>query len=188
MNMAPFHAAYIALWLILAGYWAYGAWGNKRTAYRTSPFWRILAIVVFAVLVAAFNWLPDSFHQRICRYGPAAEWSGVAMCAVGVAFAIWARRTLGKNWSGNPTIKEGHELVTTGPYRLVRHPIYTGLILVIVGTLIGTGKVSDLLILAFLCIAGLVKIRIEESLMTRQFPEAYPAYRRRTKALIPFIF
>ena len=185
--MAFFRAAYITLWLILAAYWVYGAWGNKRTAYRLNPVWRILGIAAFVVLVIGFNELPPFFHQRIYRFSVATEWTGMALCAAGVAFAIWARRTLGGNWSGNPTIKEGHELVTTGPYRLVRHPIYTGFLLLIVGTLLGSGRVSDLLILAFACAAGWVKIRIEESLMIRQFPDAYSAYRKRTKALIPFV-
>ena len=187
MRMAFFPAAYVTLWLILAAYWIYCARGNKRTAYRLNPTWRILAIVSLLVLALAFNELPAFFNQRIYSPGVATKWTGVALGAAGVAFAIWARRTLGKNWSGNPTIKEGHELVINGPYRLVRHPIYTGFLLLIVGTLMGGGKVSDLLILGLACAAGWVKVRIEESLMMRQFPEAYAAYRERTKALIPFI-
>jgi len=115
------------------------------------------------------------------------EWAGITACATGVGFAIWARRTLGRNWSGGPQIKDGHELVTAGPYRLVRHPIYTGILLAILGTLIGSARVRELVILAVAVPGVCIKFSIEEKLMLRQFPQAYPEYKRRTKALIPFV-
>src|ERR1017187_7501034 len=102
--------------------------------------------------------------------------------ATGLAFAIWARHTLGRNWSGNPTVKEGHELVETGPYRLVRHPIYTGFLLAIAGTGIGSGQVMQLFIFGTAFVLLWAKLRIEESLMLRQFPQTYPGYMKRTKA------
>ena len=108
--------------------------------------------------------------------------------ATGLAFAIWARHTLGRNWSGNPTVKEGHELVETGPYRLVRHPIYTGFLLAIAGTGIGRGQVRQLFIFGTAFVLLWAKLRIEESLMLRQFPQTYPGYMKRTKALVPFLF
>lgn len=177
----------VALWLLLIGYWIYGIWGNKRTAYRLNPIWRILALVVFFTLLLLFQNMPGFFRMRLIADSDGAEWTGIAVCAAGVAFAIWARRTLGTNWSGNPTIKEGHELVQGGPYRYVRHPIYTGILLAVLGTGIGNGRVKDLVVLAFIIVTLSVKLRLEEALMLRQFPQAYPEYRKRTKAIIPFV-
>jgi protein-S-isoprenylcysteine O-methyltransferase Ste14 len=138
-------------------------------------------------LVLAFRAYPEVFDRRIFPSSGAASWIGLCLCAGGVAFAIWARRTLGTNWSGNPSIKEGHELVQSGPYRLARHPIYTGLIAAVLGTQLGGGRVRELVILLGSLAVVWVKIRVEERLMMRQFPAAYPRYRERTKALIPFV-
>lgn len=182
----PYHALFVSLWLILASYWTWGFFGNKRTSYRWSPRWRILGIVVFIGFVAFAHEYPP-LVRRIYPPSPAKELAGIAICAAGVALAIWARRTLGGNWSGGPTIKEGHELVTAGPYRLARHPIYTGFLLAIVGTALGSGKPRDLIILAVALPALWIKLSIEERLMTRQFPREYPDYKKRTKALIPFV-
>jgi protein-S-isoprenylcysteine O-methyltransferase Ste14 len=115
------------------------------------------------------------------------ETIGVVLCMLGVAFAIWARNVLGENWSGAPQIKEGHELIQAGPYRLVRHPIYTGILLAMFGTGFGFGRIQSLVLFLF-CFAALwLKLKVEESLMSQQFPEAYPAYRKKTKALIPYL-
>ncbi len=182
-----FSIIYAALWLVLIAYWIYGIAGNKPNAHRLNPAWRLAGIVVFFGLILVFRNLPGAFRSRVIAHSDASEWTGIAVCAAGVAFAIWARRTLGTNWSGNPTIKVGHELIQGGPYRFVRHPIYTGILLAVAGTVIGNGRVKDLLVLAFVLVIVFVKIRIEEGLMTRQFPQAYPEYRKRTKAIIPFV-
>ncbi len=183
-----FRALISTLWLILVAYWLYSARGNKPTAYRHNPVWRILALLGIASLILLFEAYPRYFHRQVFFPTYAGKAAGVAVCAAGVAFAIWARRTLGTNWSGNPTIKEGHELVEAGPYRLVRHPIYTGILFAMAGTGIGSGQVRHLVILGFALVVLCAKLRIEESLMLRQFPQAYPGYMRRTKALIPFVF
>jgi len=94
---------------------------------------------------------------------------------------------LGSNWSADPSIKEGHELIERGPYRLVRHPIYSGFLLALAGTGLGSGRVMHLYIVGISLMGMCLKLRIEESLMLRQFPQAYREYMRRTKALIPFV-
>jgi len=181
-----FSALYAALWFVLAAYWVYAAWGNKKTAHGLNPVWRLLAIAAVAGLAFGFGSHPFGLG-RFVPSSPLIQALGLASCAGGVAFAIWARRSLGRNWSGNPTIKEDHELIVSGPYRIVRHPIYSGFLLAAAGTVLGSGKVRDLLFLAVIVTACAAKIRIEESLMMRQFPDAYPEYRRRTKAVIPWI-
>ncbi|MDE2051140.1 MAG: isoprenylcysteine carboxylmethyltransferase family protein [Gammaproteobacteria bacterium] len=104
---------------------------------------------------------------------------------LGCSFAIWARVALGSNWSGRPTVKAGHELVVSGPYALTRHPIYTGILIAAFGTALADLQWRRALGVLLVTLALLVKIRQEERLMIEAFPESYPGYQRRVKALIP---
>ena len=106
----------------------------------------------------------------------------------GLAFSIWARRVLGRNWSAIVTLKEGHELVTRGPYALVRHPIYTGLLLGFLGSAIARGRWSGLLATALFFLSALRKYRLEERWMWERFGDDYDAYRSRVKAIVPYLF
>jgi protein-S-isoprenylcysteine O-methyltransferase Ste14 len=117
----------------------------------------------------------------------AAYWLGLIMLAAGIAFAVWARHDLGRNWSGTVTVKQNHELIRSGPYRLVRHPIYTGLLLAILGTAIAFGEWRGLLAFGLLTGSLLLKLRIEERFMSESFPKEYARYRAEVPALIPFI-
>ncbi len=182
-----YRAVIATLWLILVGYWIISASGNKATVYRANPSWRVVTVIGIVALFFIFRAYPGYFYHHMYVPTDAARAAGIITCAAGVGFAIWARHTLGANWSGNPTIKEGHELIERGPYRLVRHPIYTGLLLAIAGSGIGSGQLKHLFIFGFSVATLWAKLRIEESLMLRQFPQAYPGYMRRTKALIPYV-
>ena len=101
--------------------------------------------------------------------------AGLALTSAGALFAIWARLTLGTNWSGRPSVKAGHELIMTGPYALVRHPIYTGLLLGLAGTALAIGEWHAILGFVMIVLAFMVKMSQEERLMMQTFPEAYPA-------------
>ena len=109
------------------------------------------------------------------------------MLAAGIAFAVWARHYLGRNWSGTVTVKQDHELIRSGPYRLVRHPIYTGLLLAILGTAVAFGEWRGLLAFALLTGSLLLKLRVEERFMGESFPNEYARYRAEVPALIPFV-
>ena len=114
---------------------------------------------------------------------------GLVLDLVGIGFAMWARLALGTNWSGMfMTIKQGHELVQTGPYAIVRHPIYAGLLLAMAGTALTIGTLSCYLGVAAGLVALMIRVSIEENLMREQFDETHEAYRRRTKKLIPFVW
>jgi protein-S-isoprenylcysteine O-methyltransferase Ste14 len=114
---------------------------------------------------------------------------GIALDLVGVAFAIWARLVLGRNWSGLVMrVKEGHELVQSGPYAIVRHPIYAGLLLAIVGTALTLGTVASYIGLAAGAAALIIRVHFEEELMNQEFRKTHEAYRRRTKKLVPFVW
>ena len=119
--------------------------------------------------------------------GVGVQLIGVILCAAGIAIAIWARVYLGRNWSGTPSIKEGHELVTSGPYRFVRHPIYTGMILAFLGSALVAGIIWSVVFL-FFTINFLYRIPVEERYMTQLFPDQYPEYKKKTRALVPFIW
>jgi protein-S-isoprenylcysteine O-methyltransferase len=183
-----FRLAVYGLWAVLVLYWIVTAVGNKRTVYRYRPGARLVFLVLFLVIVSELKRLPASFQERIFAPTPGVEWTGITVLAAGVAFAIWARATLGRNWSGNPTLKEDHELVTRGPYRWVRHPIYTGIVICMLGTLIARGRRCDLVTTGYLLVAVILKMGVEEGLMLRQFPSEYPAYQTTTRRLIPWIW
>ena len=108
------------------------------------------------------------------------------MC--GLFVAIWARRYLGRNWSGEITIKVEHELIRSGPYKLVRHPIYTGILIMYVGTAIVTGTWLALVGVALAVLAYVRKIRLEEANMRVAFGPAYEDYCRESQALVPWVY
>ncbi len=173
------------LWLFLIGYWIASARGVKRDVERRGKWW--LRATVFATVAIAVTVLVPVWRRPLVPPSATIGVVATVFTAAGVTVAVWARRCLGRNWSSQPALKEGHELVTSGPYRLVRHPIYTGVIL----AFLGTALVNDLLWGAvFLCVIAVfvMRVRVEERLMLWQFPDQYPDYMKRTKALVPFVW
>jgi len=114
-------------------------------------------------------------------------WAGALLTAIGIGFAIWARVNLGRNWSSRPTVKEQHELVTTGPYAYVRHPIYSGIMLAALGTALVT-SIFGIGMLIFISIFFALRMNKEEKIMLELFPEQYPEYQKQTKRLVPFVW
>ena len=112
---------------------------------------------------------------------------GAALTFAGIAFAIWARVWMAGNWSSDVTLKRDHELIVDGPYRWVRHPIYTGILLALLGTALAVGEWRGLLAVVLAAAAFWRKLGIEEAVMRRQFGEAYSRYAKRVPALIPFV-
>jgi len=180
------HAAWITVGIV----WAVAAITVKRTVRiepRSSRIGHILTMAIALTLL---------FSSRL-RMGPLA-WRafppsgipavvGLALTIGGIVFAIWARFYLGGNWSSMVTLKQDHTFIRTGPYAIVRHPIYAGLLLALFGTAIELGEFGGFLgvILAFA--AWLAKARIEESFLRLQFGGAYVQYSQQVKTLIPFV-
>ena len=175
-------------WEILGMVWLAGLVFTKRTV-RSEPagsrlFQMALALLGFSLLGS--TWFNDGWlGRRFLIVTQEVEIAGLALTIIGCAFAIWARITLGSNWSGRATLKAGHELVVSGPYAMARHPIYTGLLIASVGTGLATAEWRCLLGLVLLAVVFAAKIGQEEKLMLQAFPEAYPRYRQRVRALIP---
>jgi len=181
----------MACWLILWAYWVFYSIGNKRTVYQPNRWGRVLmaALTALSYLLLYLPQLSVGFlGWRLFPRNDFASVAGLVLCVTGVAFAMWARRTINTNWSAMVALKEDHELVREGPYAIVRHPIYTGLLLSATGTAIVLGEVRGAACVVLMAAAFLWKISLEECLMRKQFSEAYPAYESRVKRLFPFLY
>jgi len=180
----------MGVWVAWALYWLIAAIGTKRTE-RREPFASRLAYMLALVaggLLLAWRRSPwgSVLDLRLWPRSAAPYLIGLVVLVAGLAFSVWARVHLGRNWSGNVTVKEGHELIRTGPYRYVRHPIYTGILAGVLGTAICSGTVRGALGLAIIAAALIVKLRAEEVFMRETFPGQYEKYREQVPALVPF--
>lgn len=191
--MAIYREIIFALWVLFIVVWIVGAFGAKKNV-SGGGWWRAAGVrfVVIALIVLALrspvvhDWLHDARHALVTS-DPRLGLLGTILCALGVAFAIGARFYLGRNWGLPMSRKAAPELVTTGPYTYVRHPIYSGIMLAMLGSVIG----ESILVLLPLVIFGayfVFSVRAEERILTEAFPDQYPAYRGRTKMLVPFVF
>jgi protein-S-isoprenylcysteine O-methyltransferase Ste14 len=178
-----------AMWLAWALYWCVSAIGMKATARREPMVSRLLHVVplLAALWLLGARSVPGRWlNERLFAWAPWEFWLAALMTAAGLGFTVWARVHIGRNWSGTVTLKQGHELVVSGPYALVRHPIYTGLLLALVGSALARGEWRGVLAVAIAWASLWRKLRLEEAWMVEAFGERYEAYLRRVPALIPF--
>ena len=185
MNPSIFIWLIHAFWLILIAYLTVSAIGVKEDTqgHPLQSVGLLLAIIISFLLPH----LPIFRFLNFAPVNPVVSGIGVILCIAGMAFLVWARQTLGKNWSQTVSAKKGHELVTSGPYRYVRHPMYAGGLIACIGSAIVAGGAW---IFLFVILASLFLWRVgaEDKLMAQQFPNEYPDYKKRTKALIPFVW
>jgi protein-S-isoprenylcysteine O-methyltransferase Ste14 len=178
------------MWISYFFYWWAMSRDVKVTVRRESARSRLTRL---ALMVGAAALLIDpSVPPRVLdeRFLPSSDvwfWGGAAVTAMGLLFSVWARRHLGKNWSQAVTVKESHELIQSGPYALVRHPIYTGLLLGFAGSAIACGEWRGLLAVILVFWALWSKARLEERWMRAQFGKSYEVYSRRVTMLVPYI-
>jgi len=177
-----------ALWLLFGLYWLASALKRKKTKQRETWLQRFGYMLPLALAFYLLNepQLPcDWLRKRLVPASPAASWMGVLLTAAGIAVAFWARWHLGTNWSGTVTLKVGHELIRTGPYRTVRHPIYTGILLGLLGTAITIGEVRALLLVAVAWFSFYIKARREESFLSQEFGPGFAEHKRHTGMFLP---
>ena len=182
------------VWMAMGAVWVVGLFFTKRTV-RQQPvgarmFQLGVGILGFGLLSKeCYDWFPYSWlYVTFAPHTATILNVSLLLTALGCGFAIWARVTLGANWSGRVTVKQDHELVTRGPYSLTRHPIYTGILLALVGTALAVGQWRGVIAIVVIAIAFVLKISQEERMMMQTFPAAYPEYRQRVKALVPGVF
>lgn len=179
-------------WIAVLVYWAWSARGVKRPASQESLavryFAYVLPLVVAALLLGPGRWFGLSWlRDQLLPHTGEVYAGGLALGLAGAALCIYSRRLLGRNWSASVQLKHDHELIQSGPYRYVRHPIYTGFLLLFLGSAVMIGEWRGLLSVAIVFVSFWRKLRLEENWLGQHFGPAYQAYRQRTKALIPAV-
>jgi protein-S-isoprenylcysteine O-methyltransferase Ste14 len=179
-----------ACWIVFITIWLLAAASTKRAVYRESRAERLhywLLFVIACLLLFYGRKLPYPLNLRIIPHATLVAWVAPSLCVAGLAFALWARVTLGRNWSGVVTLKEEHELVQRGPYRVVRHPIYTGMLIMSFATALVQSHLAGFSGVLLMFASFWIKLGREEALMLQQFPERYAAYQQHVKRIIPFL-
>ena len=186
-----YEAFFPVLWIAFLIYWQIRAVGTKRTQRLEPVAARILRALTFLIAIVLLSttriplrWL----YLQPWRQGLWPFWLGASVTVAGLLFAVWAREHLGSNWSRSVTIKQGHELITTGPYAVVRHPIYTGILAGFLGTAIALSQVRGFIVFVLIFFILWVKLRMEEQWMRSEFEETYASYAHQTAALVPYLF
>jgi protein-S-isoprenylcysteine O-methyltransferase Ste14 len=187
MNLI-YHWLFPGVWMAFSVYWFGAALWVKRIQ-RGEPGHKRIFRLILTTLCAGLLISPRFGHGplgwTILPQSRITFFAGAAMLLAGLGFAIWARVHLGAYWSAMVAVKEGHRLIRTGPYRLVRHPIYSGILTGLAGTAVAEGQLRGLVATALLSAIYYRKSQDEESLLSAEFPDEYPAYRREVGALIP---
>lgn len=177
------------VWLFL---WLLAAIASRRTIQRQSSESRLLqaALLVFGfyLIFAPVVWVHSALLKRaLLPAADATAWLGLGLTAGGMLLSFWARAVIGRNWSGAVTIKEDHELIRRGPYHLVRHPIYTGLIVAAIGTAAIYLRLLGFIGVVIITASLWYKLQTEEQFMLQRFGDEYARYRSEVRALIPFV-
>jgi protein-S-isoprenylcysteine O-methyltransferase Ste14 len=182
------------VWIAFLLYWQIiqAAAKKAKTTVRREPaasgIVRALTFLIVIVLLSTTRIPLPWLYRQLWPSGLWPFWIGAAVTVAGLLFAVWARQHLGSNWSRSVTIKQDHELITTGPYALVRHPIYTGILTGFLGTAIALSQVRGFIGFVLIFVVLWAKLRMEEKWMRSQFGETYATYADQTAALVPYLF
>ena len=179
-------------WYAVAIYWLW-VYRRNKAPEQTEPLFKRLVVywlpfVVALLLLGPGEWFGHSLlRQQFVPHTTLVYSVGFGLCFCGAALAIWSRYLLGRNWSATVQLKQEHELITSGPYRLIRHPLYTGLLVLFIGNAIMVGDWRGLLAVAIMFVSFWFKLRLEERWLLQHFGNTYSAYQRRTKMLVPVL-
>jgi protein-S-isoprenylcysteine O-methyltransferase Ste14 len=185
-----FKSFFPLVWIVFLLYWQIRAAGTKTTQRIEPAGSRILRALTLLIVIVLLSTTRIPLPWLYRQLWPSDMWSfsiGAAVTVVGLLFAVWGRQHLASNWSSAVTIKQGHELITTGPYALVRHPIYTGILTGFLGTAIALSQVRGVIGFVLMFFAFWTKLRMEEEWMHSQFGETYATYAHETAALLPYL-
>lgn len=188
LSLTPAMKVSAVVWVLFSVYWSIAAKKSAPTMKSESTWSRQFhVLLVNAALLLLLLPVPG-LTQRFLPESQVWIVAGLAVQGAFVLLAVWARRVLGANWSGEVRIATGHELVRTGPYRWLRHPIYTALLGMYAGTMLVSGEIHAPIAMALVTLAYWRKIRLEEQALGETFGAEYEAYRRETWALAPFVY
>lgn len=183
--------AIVGCWIVFIAFWAVTALRTKRTVETQSLASRLvhgLPVFAGAWLLLKGSSAPHPLDDRVLPHTAPLVGVGLAVTLLGLSLALWARVTLGRNWSGSVTFKEDHELIRHGPYAHVRHPIYSAILTMLLGSAIAIGTLGAFVGLVLVLLGVWLKLTQEEALMTAHFQTEYTSYRSQVKALIPGLF
>jgi protein-S-isoprenylcysteine O-methyltransferase Ste14 len=176
-------------WLVWASYWILARRFVKTTKSTEGAGLGMLHVIPLAVgIYLIFHGSASGVLWWPLYVSPLLQWVGVAMTVFGLLFAVWSRLHLGRNWSAMVTLKEGHELVRSGPYRFVRHPLYTGFLTALVASAVVAETGDAFIGVAIIIVAYLVKMGREEKVLTLEFGEKYRTYTHDVARLVPFVY
>lgn len=175
-------------WIAFALYWAVGAFKTRATV-RREPFLARYGVMLIEVIGFTLLFSHDAdigvLSRHILTRTATTTMLGLALTWAGIGLAIWARYHLGQYWSGRITLKEGHELIRTGPYSRLRHPIYTGLVLAALGSALVIDRWRCAIGVGVILVGFVIKAKREEALLSGQFGDAFEEHRRHTGFLLP---
>jgi protein-S-isoprenylcysteine O-methyltransferase Ste14 len=187
LNEWPMLASFVP-WIVFSLYWEIQAKNSAPAVSSESKASRSVHVILTNLALFLIILPSKSLSRRFLPDAMIVKLFGFALECAGLALAIWARRILGRNWSGEITIKENHQLIRSGPYRTVRHPIYSGLLVMYAGTAIVSGQMHALIGLLVAILAYLRKTRMEEANLVNAFGARYGEYREETWAIVPGIY
>jgi len=176
------------IWFVWAIVWLLMAAWSKPSKRREFPWQRlehVIPLMIGFLLIYNHRFAWNFLADRIVPQNSIVAITGLLLTAGGLVFAVWARIVLGANWSGTVTIKSGHNLIRRGPYRWIRHPIYTGLLISLVGTLTLQGEVRAFLGFAFALFALYRKAKREEQFLSDEFGEGFAEHTKQTGMFLP---
>lgn len=185
LNLIP------ALWAAWLVYWlveSFKVHAARRTESLSSGLSHTVPLWIGVVLMVSPRWMPAWLSGRVLPRDALTAWIGVVMLVAGIVFSVWARRHLAGWWSSTVTLKQNHQLIRSGPYRYARHPIYTGLLLGLLGTAIAIGEWHGFISVAVIAAAFSRKIAVEERFLREALPGDYDRYRSEVAKLIPFVY
>ena len=188
---APYWGITSTCWVVFWVYWSFGVPQRRPAKRQVALTFTVLntgLLYLGFILVLLGRSVPSSLGLLFVPQAIPIDVAGTVFAIIGIAFAIWSRQSLRNNWSGEVAIREGQQFIRSGPYAMVRHPIYTGMLLALLGTTLVASTVGSLLGLVFAVLSLWQKAGIEEQFLMAEFGEQYTRYRREVKFLIPFIY
>jgi protein-S-isoprenylcysteine O-methyltransferase Ste14 len=180
------------IWILLALFWILSGINNKQSLHKESFFKRVflywLPILLSILLLGPGNWFGHSLiRENFVEHTNLVGRIGLSISFVGLLISCWSRYLLGKNWSLSVQKKEKHELIKSGPYSILRHPIYTGILLIFIGNTLIVGDYRGIIAVLIVFLSFWFKLKKEEKWLTELFGEKYIQYKKNTKAMIPYL-